>query len=110
MERRLPLVAIWDAWRADQVLYGSCILGIYNDAAVLSKILSFGGKARSKNSLQYCYRGLSSFVCYFECFSDPNTLMFSWFRTSPKQHKLCKGLHIGLLCILHMARHTIDTK
>ena len=31
MGRRLPLVAICAAWRADQVLYGSC----YNDDAVL---------------------------------------------------------------------------
>ena len=35
MERRLPLVAICTAWRADQVLYGSCTLGIYSDDVVL---------------------------------------------------------------------------
>ena len=34
--RRLPLVAIYAAWRADQVLYSSCTIGIYNDDAVLS--------------------------------------------------------------------------
>ena len=33
--RRLPLVAICAAWRADQVLYGSCTIGIYNDDGVL---------------------------------------------------------------------------
>ena len=33
--RRLPLVAICTAWRADQVLYGSCTIGIHNDDAVL---------------------------------------------------------------------------
>ena len=33
--RRLPLVAICAAWRANQVLYSSCIIGIYNDDAVL---------------------------------------------------------------------------
>ena len=32
--RQLPLVAICAAWRADQVLYGSCTIGIYNDDAV----------------------------------------------------------------------------
>ena len=31
----LPLVAICAAWRADQVLYGSCTIGIYNDDTVL---------------------------------------------------------------------------
>ena len=29
------MVAMCAAWRADQVLYGSCTLGIYNDDAVL---------------------------------------------------------------------------
>ena len=33
--RRLPLVAICAAWRADQVLYGSCPIGIYSDDIVL---------------------------------------------------------------------------
>ena len=33
--RRLPLVAICATWRADQVLYGSCTIGIYNNDAVL---------------------------------------------------------------------------
>ena len=33
--RRLPLVAICTSWRADQVQYGSCTFGIYNNAAVL---------------------------------------------------------------------------
>ena len=52
-ERQLPLVAICAVWRADQVLYDSCTLSIYNDAAVLSKIFAFGGEARSRRSSLY---------------------------------------------------------
>ena len=33
--RRVPLVAIYAAWRPDEVLYGSYTIGIYNDDAVL---------------------------------------------------------------------------
>ena len=51
----LPLVVICAAWRADSVLYGSCILGIYNDDAVyLRQILALGGEVRLKNSTYTC--------------------------------------------------------
>ena len=53
-ERRFPLVDICATWRADQVLYGSCTLGTYSDDIVFThKILALGGKARSRNSVQY---------------------------------------------------------
>ena len=41
--KRLPLVAICAAWRADQVLYGSCTIGVYNDDAVSGADLGGGG-------------------------------------------------------------------
>ena len=50
MERRLPLVAICATWRADQVLYGSCTLGIYSDDVVFYPRFSL---LASRNSAQY---------------------------------------------------------
>ena len=51
--RRLPLVAICTAWRADQVLYGSCPIGIYSDDVVLCVFLALGVEVGSRNSVQY---------------------------------------------------------
>ena len=51
MERRRPLIAICATWRADQVLYGSCTLGMY--CAYLCKILVLGVVVGSRNSAQY---------------------------------------------------------
>ena len=49
--RRLPLVAICVAWRADQVLYGSCTIGIYSDDVVLCVFLALGVEVGSR--MQY---------------------------------------------------------
>ena len=75
LERRLPLVAICAAWRADQVLYGSCTFSIYSDDIVLCvylrKILALGVGA--DREIQCSTVALSSFVCCCECCSNPCT-------------------------------------
>ena len=47
--RLLPLVAICTGWRADQALYGTCTIGIYNDV-VIHKIHALGGEARGETA------------------------------------------------------------
>ena len=73
--RRLPLVAICAAWRADQVLYCSCTIGIYNDEAVLCvftqdyrSLLS----AKRDRGIPRSTVDLSSSVRCCRCFSDRN--------------------------------------
>ena len=65
--RRLPLVAICAAWRADQVLYGSCTIGIYNDDAVLCVVTQdYRSWRRSEIEeflvVQWTYRALCTAV------------------------------------------------
>ena len=90
MERRLPLVAICAAWRADQVLCGSCTFSLL--------------ASKRDREIQRSTVALLSFVCCCECFSNPYTQirktkarLEKWFRTSPTRHKMRKGLHIGLI-------------
>ena len=73
--RRLPLVAICTAWRADQVLYGSCTIGIFNDDAVLCVFtarLSLLAAKRDRG-IPHSTVALLSFVCCCECFSNAYT-------------------------------------
>ena len=58
--QRLPLVAICSAWRADQVLYGSCTFGIYSDDIVLCVFLVLDVEA--DREIQRSTVALSSFV------------------------------------------------
>ena len=49
--RGFPVVAFYVAWRADQVLYGSCTLNIDNDdvgSCVIAHDRTLGGEARAK--------------------------------------------------------------
>ena len=92
-ERRLPLVAICAAWRADQVLCVSCTHGIYSDDIALC-VFTQDSRSRRRNGIekfavQWLYRALCAAV-------NPYTqikLRFDWFRTSPTRRKLRKGLH-----------------
>ena len=48
---RLPVVASYIAWRADQVLYGSYTLGIYSNnvgSCIFAHNRIFGSEARAK--------------------------------------------------------------
>ena len=70
--RQLPLVAICAAWRADQVLYSSCTIGIYNDDAVLCVFTQDYRSWRQSeieefHVVQWLYRALC------EWFSNPYT-------------------------------------
>ena len=93
-ERRLPLVDICATWRADQVLYCSCTLSIYNDNIVL---YIFTQDSRSWwrsgieefNAVQSTYQTLCTAV---------NALaIYIHKEKCPKQCKLYKGLHVGLM-------------
>ena len=72
--RRLPLVAICTAWRADQVLYGSCTISIYNDDTVLSIFTQdYHSWRRSETrGIPRSTVDLSSSVRCSKCFSDRN--------------------------------------
>ena len=61
------MVAICTAWRADQVLYDSCTIGIYNDDTVLCVFMQdFHSWRRSENEeflvVQWTHRALCAAV------------------------------------------------
>ena len=68
------MVAICTTWRADQVLYGSCTIGIYNDDAVLCVFTQDSHSWRRSELkeflvVQWTYRALCAAVSVF---SDRN--------------------------------------
>ena len=61
------MVDMCATWRSDEVLYGSCTLGIY---VYSCKILALGN-SKEFSIVQWTYRDS---VCCCECFINPNTL------------------------------------
>ena len=100
--RRLPLVAICAAWRADQVLYGSCTIGVYNDDAVRLCVFTQAWDYRSWRLSEIeeflvSTVDLSSSVRYCKCFSDRNPqirLRFERLRKAQNNSYYVESMHM----------------